>query len=194
MCMYVCMCFSVLSYQVRYTNKVYKCVYMYIKRHKTQTCLSNFKLSRAHCRPTYRYMYICTHKHTHTHMYTFIPSYTHTHMYTFIPSYTHTYRLSDEVDHSEKKAAAVGRAGFVDEVPGGGGAKAATGSTRGADEEEQEVAGPGATIPMVDVSDVKKFVMSASFFSFSFPPFFLIFFSFLSRALPRSCAPPSILN
>ena len=56
------------------------------------------------------------------------------------------------------------RAGFGDEVPGGGGAKAAAGRTREAEEEEEEAAGPGALTPMVDVSDVKVFVMSASFF------------------------------
>jgi len=80
------------------------------------------------------------------------------------------------VDHSEKKAV---RAGFGDEVPGGGGAKAAAGRTREAEEEEEEAAGPGALTPMVDVSDVKVFVMSASFFfSFlHFSPFSLFLFS-----------------
>jgi hypothetical protein len=116
--------------------------------------------------------------------------YTHTHTYihSFIHLYIHTSSLSDEVDHSEKKAAAAGRVGFGDEVPGGGGAKAATGSTREAEEEEEEAAGPGALIPMVDVSDVKVFVMSASFFSFFifsfFPPF-----SFVPFFFPVSCSP-----
>ena len=114
---------------------------------QTHTCLSNFQaVSCRDCRAMYRYIYICTHTHVYIH------------------SYIHTYSLSDEVDHSEKKPAAAGRVGFGDEVPGGGGAKAATGSTREAEEEEEEAAGPGALTPMVDVSDVKVFVMSASFF------------------------------